>query len=433
MKNKDIDQIHSDISCVEEKIDVIADEVIDILKQLSQENKHQLSSQLIAEKMYVRDSVKKMLDSGEDGAPASSQTHSNILKDITDTIMERFSEFAPFSLGDKLYELQQEFQDEALVEETAKWMDSSFKIVRKYIDSLTIRNKELEEFIRQTMQHLDETERHLSMEMSSREDQFSEDRKFENAISDHMKMIRHDFNKGDLKSIKEAVMSKIDNINKGIERKREQDILRKEQTEKALQSLTSQIKGIKKEADEIKKKTVKLEIESSRDELTGLYNRKAYNQNVLETIAYMNRYNEPASLMVCDIDYFKKINDSFGHKVGDLVLKKLSVLLREKLRANEFISRYGGEEFAIIVPHAPLHEARKIGEGLRDYIDKFIFSYKEQKIPLTVSIGVSTFRKDDDCYTVFDRADEALYLAKKSGRNNVKTEDDVRRDAAPAI
>lgn len=424
---RDIDKIHNDISCVEEKIDVIADEVIEILKQLSQENKHQLSSKLIAEKMYVRDSVKNMLDAPKDTASASLPNNSNILKDITDTIINRFSDFTPFSLGDKLGELQQEFQDEALVEETAKWMDSSFKIVRKYIDSLTIRNKELEEFIRQTMQHLEKTEMHLTIELSSQENKFSEDREFENTISDHMKMIKHDFNKGDFKSIKEAVLSKIDNINKGIEKKREQDIQRKEQTEKALNSLTSQIKGIKKEADEIKKKTVKLEIESSRDELTGLYNRKAYNENVLETIAYINRYNEPASLMVCDIDYFKKINDSFGHKVGDLVLKKLSILLREKLRENEFISRYGGEEFAIIVPHAPLNEARKIGEGLRDYIDKFIFSYKDQKIPLTVSIGVCSFRKDDDCYTVFDRADEALFLAKRSGRNNVKTEDDVQR------
>lgn len=426
---RDIDQIHSDISCVEEKIDVIADEVIDILKQLSQENEHKLSSKLIAEKMYVRDSVKKMLDDRKENESASS-SNSNILKDITDTIMNRFSDFAPFSLGEKLIELQQEFQDEALIEETAKWMDSSFKIVRKYIDSLSIRNKELEEFIRQTMQHLEKTEMHLAMEISSQEDKFSEDREFENALSDHMKMIKHDFNKGDLKSIKEAVMSKIDNINKGIEKKREQDTQRKEQTEKALKSLTSQIKGIKKEANEIKEKTVKLEIESSYDELTGLYNRKVYNQNVLETIAYINRYNEPSSLMVCDIDYFKKINDAFGHKVGDLVLKKLSILLREKLRANEFISRYGGEEFAIIIPHAPLNEARKIGEGLRDYIDKFIFSYKDQQIPVTVSIGVSAFRPDDDCYTVFDRADEALYLAKRSGRNNVKTEDDVQRQPA---
>jgi diguanylate cyclase len=426
---KDIDQIHNDISCVEEKIDIIADEVIDILKQLSQENEHQLSSKLIAEKMYVRDSVKKMLNARKDNAPTSS-SNSNILKDITDTIMNRFSDFAPFSLGEKLNELQHEFQDEALVEETAKWMDSSFTIVRKYIDSLSIRNKELEEFIRQTMQNLQETEIHLSAEISSQENKFSEDREFEDSISDHMNMIRHDFNKGDLKSIQEAVMSKIDNINKGITKKREQDILRKEQTEKALKSLTTQIKGIKKEADEIKQKTVKLEIESSHDELTGLYNRKAYNENVLETIAYINRYNEISSLIVCDIDYFKKINDSFGHKVGDLVLKKLSILLREKLRANEFISRYGGEEFAIIVPHAPLNEARKIGEGLRDYIDKFIFSYKDQKIPVTVSVGVSVFRKDDDCFTVFDRADEALYLAKKSGRNNVKTEADVRRQTA---
>lgn len=415
---------------VEEKIDVIADEVIDILKQLSQENKQKLSSKLIAEKMYVRDSVKNMLNSRDDDASASSAANSNILRDITDTIMNRFAEFAPFSLSEKLSELQQEYQDEALVEETSKWMDSSFKIVRKYIDSLSIRNKELEEFIRQMMQQLEKTEIHLSMELSSQENKFTEDREFENVITDHMKMIKHDFSKGDLKSVKEAVMSKIDNINKGIEKKKEQDVLRKEQTEKALKSLSAEINGIRKEANEIKKKTVKLEIESSHDELTGLYNRKAYNQNILETIAYINRYDEPASLMVCDIDYFKKINDSFGHKVGDLVLKKLSILLREKLRENEFISRYGGEEFAVIVPHTSLNEARKIGEGLRDYIDKFIFSYKDQQIPVTVSVGISSFRKDDDCYTIFDRADEALYLAKRSGRNNVKTEDDVVRQAA---
>lgn len=133
--------------------------------------------------------------------------------------------------------------------------------------------------------------------------------------------------------------------------------------------------------------------------------------------------------MVCDIDYFKKIKDSFGYKVGDLVLKKLSVLLREKLRSNKFIARYGGEEFAIVIPHANLNEASKIYGGLRDYIDKFIFSYKKQQIPITVSIGISSFRNTDDCYIIFDRADEALHIAKRSGRNTVKTEDDVPREA----
>ena len=129
--------------------------------------------------------------------------------------------------------------------------------------------------------------------------------------------------------------------------------------------------------------------------------------------------------MICDIDLFKKINDRYGHKVGDLALKQLASLLQDRLRVNDIITRYGGEEFAIILPHTDLKGAQKAGEDIRSYIDKASFSYKAQKIPLTMSVGVSAFRKGDNENSVFDRADSALYLAKNSGRNAVKTESDV--------
>ncbi len=129
--------------------------------------------------------------------------------------------------------------------------------------------------------------------------------------------------------------------------------------------------------------------------------------------------------MLCDIDFFKKINDNFGHQIGDLALKKLAVLLNERLRKNDFISRYGGEEFAIILPHTNLDGAFNAGEGIRSYIDKSEFSYKNQTISLTISVGISSFMKGDNSNTVFERADSALYLAKRSGRNTVKTEKDV--------
>jgi diguanylate cyclase len=133
--------------------------------------------------------------------------------------------------------------------------------------------------------------------------------------------------------------------------------------------------------------------------------------------------------MLCDIDHFKRINDTYGHIVGDLVLKKFVALVNEKLRATDFLARYGGEEFTIILPHIPLDKAQAAAESIREHIYKSVFSYKENEILLTISIGVSTFRKDDTASSVFERADRALYLAKHSGRNAVKTEEEVLQDS----
>jgi diguanylate cyclase len=173
-----------------------------------------------------------------------------------------------------------------------------------------------------------------------------------------------------------------------------------------------------------------MESESLHDNLTGLSNRKAYDQKIIETLATLGRYGVPSSLLMCDIDDFKKINDTYGHKVGDLALKKLASLLKEKLRVNDFISRYGGEEFAIILSHTDLPGAVKAGEGILSYINNSAFSYKGDRILLTISIGISVFKQNDDAGTVFERADSALYVAKRSGKNNVKTETDLIKEVS---
>jgi len=130
--------------------------------------------------------------------------------------------------------------------------------------------------------------------------------------------------------------------------------------------------------------------------------------------------------MICDIDSFKSINDNFGHKVGDLALKKLSTLLMEHTRSDDFIARYGGEEFVIICPNTSIKDAKKTAENIRSSISNTEYSYKDNKIPFTISIGLSEFRKIDDCDTVFERTDKALYLAKASGKNIVKTDTDLQ-------
>ena len=422
---------------VEEKLNVIADEVLDILKQLSKDTSKQLSSKSIAECLLLRDTVKKIIESPEacrsdkeESDTSGKKADINLLRDITETIMNRFSELAPSILGSQFAYVNDQYLDKTILDEAGTWLNSSFRIVNKYFESITSRNQELEQFIVDTMRYLHETEEHVISEVNSIQETYNENKEFAQNLSMNMERISQDFDEvTDLETLKKEVMGTISNINKCIDEKSELDMQQMKDKENKLKSLGSRINDITKEADEIKKKAEKLEQESLHDELTGVNNRKAYDNKVTETIAGLKRYNVPSSLILCDIDHFKRINDTYGHIVGDLVLKKFIALVNEKLRATDFLARYGGEEFTIILPHIPLDKARAAAESIREHIYKSVFSYKENEILLTISIGVSTFRKDDTASSVFERADRALYLAKHSGRNIVKTEEEVLQDS----
>ena len=212
-----------------------------------------------------------------------------------------------------------------------------------------------------------------------------------------------------------------------MEEKKKQDLLRLKETEKSLAEMSSKMIVVKNEAEAMRKRSQEVELESLCDNLTGLYNRKSYDQKIEETLANLARYNVPSSLLICDIDNFKKINDNFGHHIGDLTLKKVSQIFKKKLRKNDFIARYGGDEFLCILPHTMLEEAKKVAEEIQSYIDGASFTFKGKKVPVTISIGVSTFKNGDDALTIFERADVSLYMAKNSGRNLVKTEADVEK------
>ena len=410
------------LSNFQDRVFVIADEILGILKELSSENKQQINSKTLAEKMFHRETVKKILLSN---AGSISDTNPENLKEIANLILDRLSQITPSSITQSFSELK----NGDIFTSSTEWIDSPVMALNKYMTSIAMRNTELEEFIKQTTECLNETEGFLLSEMSSQKEKFSSDTSFQDNISLSMGSLGNEINESsDLSIIKRIVTNKIENINKALEEKRQMDLSRLKETETTIESMSTRIQEIQSEAETIRQYAQAIEHESIRDSLTGLYNRKAYDNKINEIIADVIRYDVPASLILCDIDYFKRINDNYGHKVGDLALKKLAQLLKDRLRISDFISRYGGEEFTIILRHTNLDNAEKAGEGLRSYIDKSTFSYREETIPLKVSIGISGFRKGDDINSVFERADKALYLAKNSGRNIIKTERDLSPD-----
>jgi len=159
---------------------------------------------------------------------------------------------------------------------------------------------------------------------------------------------------------------------------------------------------------------------ADHDSLTGLLNRRSFSQRVEYEIGRSHRYNSELSYMIIDIDKFKKINDTYGHMAGDVVLKSFSRKILGILRESDFIGRIGGEEFAIALPGTNVASANEMGERIRREIAEHNINYKNISINITVSIGISKFLPgEEDIEGVFCRADSALYTAKHSGRNKV--------------
>lgn len=158
-----------------------------------------------------------------------------------------------------------------------------------------------------------------------------------------------------------------------------------------------------------------------KDSLTGMYNRYVFKEILRQEIDRAHRYERHLSLLMIDIDYFKKINDLFGHTVGDHVLQEVSSIIKETVRKTDMITRFGGEEFAIILPETTVGHATLLAERIRKKIEKNDYSAFIKKEPLTVSIGISNYhtpgQKSD--LSLVHSADQALYAAKREGRNKV--------------
>jgi diguanylate cyclase len=190
------------------------------------------------------------------------------------------------------------------------------------------------------------------------------------------------------------------------------------QLNQQLEEATSQIQTLSKQLEETEKEVL-------LDAPTGLNNRKAFDVKINDLCEKFDKDEGFFSVAMLDIDYFKKFNDQYGHQVGDEVLRIVGSHLRENLKGKDFPSRYGGEEFIVLLPNTKLDKAIIVADQLRKKISEKGLKIKKTGQSLgniTVSVGVSEVREGDAAISVVERADSALYLAKDSGRDNIKSE-----------
>ncbi len=195
--------------------------------------------------------------------------------------------------------------------------------------------------------------------------------------------------------------------------------------------LQERLKDATAEAQKLRRSLTEAKRDALVDELTQLNNRKALNAQIEMLVQRFNKSQMPFTAVMMDVDHFKRFNDVHGHETGDEVLRTLGAVMNQHVQGPGFPARYGGEEFSILLPHKSLEEARQVAEHLRQMISELeiVSPVTRERIGnLTASFGIAAMGKGDTTLTLLKRADKALYLAKESGRNNVKTEVDFPKD-----
>lgn len=157
--------------------------------------------------------------------------------------------------------------------------------------------------------------------------------------------------------------------------------------------------------------------EARTDALTELANRRAFEDEFQSQISSARVRERDLSMLFVDVDRFKLLNDGYGHQAGDFMLRLVAGILRDEVRVDDFVARYGGEEFAIVLPNTNQDEATFIAEKIRTAVRQYSTPFRDDELSVTVSIGIAQWNGDEDIQALVERADKALYAAKKSGRD----------------
>ncbi|WP_372694206.1 GGDEF domain-containing protein [Immundisolibacter sp.] len=221
----------------------------------------------------------------------------------------------------------------------------------------------------------------------------------------------------DLDQLKAFVGTRLDHLQAHLQQQDNAGDLRQRKLMEQLVALSQQVTQLSAETINLRSRLDVTTEEALRDPLTGAFNRLAYDRRAALEVARWQSDGGALSMIICDIDHFKHINDEFGHAAGDKVLKEVVRLLQQQLRSSDFVGRYGGEEFVVLLNGAGEQAAIQIADKLRRSVKAAPFRSRGGRVPVTISCGIGSFTGDDTLEDVFERTDAALYAAKEQGRD----------------
>ena len=259
-----------------------------------------------------------------------------------------------------------------------------------------------------------------------------ENESFSNSISlstemeKQINLIQTGVDKADsIENIKNTINNRIEVIQNNMDQFISVEQNRKKTSTNNHKKLTDRLNDMESETKKLREGIEKERNKAYTDALTKIPNRMAFDERIAHEYRRWKRYNNKLTLCLIDIDKFKNVNDTYGHKAGDIVLRTVAEKCISKVRGSDFFCRYGGEEFALILPETDLSAAITVAESLRESIEACAFQYGDKTVAITISCGLAEFKGKDNLDTIFKRADKALYEAKNSGRNCCISEDQL--------
>lgn len=276
----------------------------------------------------------------------------------------------------------------------------------------------MEGLLAQVDSRLDEFATYLLQDRAARVDERNSRSELSTRISTEVDSLgKHTRQATELEQLKVQVSSRLSAIDTHVQDYRSREEQRVAKLEERSDAMRLRIDELERETSQLRQSLQAEQLMAATDPLTRIPNRLAYQQEIGEEIHRFRRFARPVGLAVWDIDAFKSINDTYGHKAGDKVLFAVAQILRKHLRGTDFVARIGGEEFISLLPGADLAQAHRLCEDLRRRITAIGFHFGGTPVKVTTSVGLTDLRPEDDADSVFERADQALYRAKRNGRD----------------
>jgi diguanylate cyclase len=324
----------------------------------------------------------------------------------------------PGQLSERVIALRDRLLDQPRNGEWVEVIEELVAGISETLGDAQAKIRDTEGFLSQLTERLGEIDSHVQGAQGDQKAALDSGRQLTESVSEEVSGIGESMRAAsDLKQLQGLIHKRLDAIQSHVQMHLEGEEARFEKAQQGAMETWERLRTLEAESGNLRRRIADLHRKALRDTVTHLPNRMACEDRMKQEFARWKRFQDPLTLMVWDIDNFKGINDHYGHQAGDKALRAVAKTLKKRLRETDFIGRYGGEEFVVLLPGAPQPDALRIANEMRIAIETAGFHAGSKPVAMTISCGISEFRDGDSAESVFERADKALYAAKSGGKN----------------
>jgi diguanylate cyclase len=315
-------------------------------------------------------------------------------------------------------DLRSRRRDTLNIHEMAELLERVTRYATEQRAQVQLEKLELENLVQQTASRLEEITSHLASELDERNAVREDTEQLNRSVTDEVEQLRVTAEGApDLSTLRTSLAARLDAISTHLTDFKSREDTRIKTYRERVQHMRQRISVLERESRSLHESLREEQRMAMIDALTGIPNRAAYDDRIEQEFKRWKRFSRPVSILAWDIDRFKSINDAYGHKAGDKVLRVIGLHLARHVRDTDFVGRYGGEEFVMLLVGTCADEAKVVADKIRLELASLGFHFHDAPVAVTASCGITEFSGADTPDTIFDRADRALYQAKQAGRN----------------